>query len=337
MQRVFFLVTAIILIWQCQAFAQSFDYEKDVISSGRKARVVDLTAHMRIKNVGTSDVENGIFRLTMPPNLVSQTCKLLVADVEPANQRFHKNGANEYLEFQFPVAAGKEVVKNVTFRILLKPVDFLQSKSIDFEQESAEDLFEQYKQPSKLIESDSNEVIAASNQVFDGIAKDELETAKAAYEAPTKLIKFKLQKKQLGAKQVLKTGVGDCTEFACLFAALCRTQDIPARKVGVFNFAKNKKISLKQPNHHIAEVYLPTHGWIPVDPNLGRGKYNRKIGFGKLDNTIVILNREGAWVWSKAHDKSKPKPKFEYGISWDGNVVEEGKLADIREKFFPIE
>ena len=43
----------------------------------------------------------------------------------------------------------------------------------------------------------------------------------------------------------------------------------------------------------------------------------------------MIINREGAWVWQTrlpkgGYDRSLPKPKMEYAISWDGEVVEEG-------------
>ena len=332
----FILGTTILLCFQLSTVAQTIP--DSVLIANAKARVVDLTAHMRVKNKGKADVSRYVFRVTIPPELASQSCRLLACDVKPSSRKTHKSGANEYFEFHFPVSGGEEVVKDVTFRMLLKPVDFLQVKSVESLPEMSAESLAKFTQPSKYIESDSTEVLAAAKKVFKGKAKSEMETAKSAYEAPSKYIKFKLQKKSLGAKQVLKTNIGDCTEYACLFAALCRTQSIPARRVGVFNFAKNKKISLAQPNHHIAEVHLPTHGWIPVDPNLGRGKYNRSIGFGKLDNTFVVLNREGAWVWStwlppKGYDKSKPKPKMEYDISWDGKIVQEGDASELQAKF----
>ena len=96
----------------------------------------------------------------------------------------------------------------------------------------------------------------------------------------------------------------------------------------------NKKISTRQPNHDIAELYLSSHGWIPVDPNLGKGQYSGSIGFGRLGNSIILLNREGAWVWStwlppNGYDKSASKPKLEYDVTWTAEVKAEGRAADL--------
>lgn len=39
---------------------------------------------------------------------------------------------------------------------------------------------------------------------------------------------------------------------------------------------------------HTEECYLGTHGWIPVDPTFGKGKFNRLIGFGKPSNYSLV-------------------------------------------------
>ena len=48
----------------------------------------------------------------------------------------------------------------------------------------------------------------------------------------------------------------------------------------------------------------------------------------------MIINREGAWVWQtkmpkSGYDRSKPKPKMDYTISWDGEVVNEGNTGEV--------
>lgn len=97
-------------------------------------------------------------------------------------------------------------------------------------------------------------------------------------------------------------------------------------------------MSAQQPNHVTAEAYLPSYGWVPVDPNLGGGRYNGEIGFGRLSNTVILLNREGAWVWStwcppNSYDASKAKPKFQCEVSWHAKVLKEGRPQDLLAEF----
>ncbi len=302
------------------------------------SRLVKLTAHLRVKNANSTAVSRYIFRVTMPPDLHSQRAVLAVSDVLPVSRRQHKNGANEYLEFDFPVPANEEVVKDVTFLVLLMPIDYSLVENIQGRGCSTSDALDRYLKPSHLIESDSGEIKETAAVVFSGL-QNELDKARAAYEFPAKILKFEEQTKPLGAQRALQTKIGDCTEYACLFSALCRTQAIPARLLGVFNMGSRDQISAAQPNHNIAEVYLASHGWIPVDPNLGAGRYDGPIGFGKFGNTVIILTREGSWVWATAlprdaYSQSLPKPKLMPGISWDAKVVKEGSAEDLWHDLF---
>lgn len=75
-----------------------------------------------------------------------------------------------------------------------------------------------------------------------------------------------------GAVWALENGVGDCTEFATLFIALCRASGVPARLVdGVSksSLAAGGSYSWSQVGHDWAEVYLPGAGWVQADPTYG--------------------------------------------------------------------
>ena len=326
-------VGVLFLALQPTSAAEEKPLEPRVVLTDTPARIVKLTAHFRVTNSSDVDVTRYVFRVTTPPNLDSQRSFVLASDVMTAELKQHKSRANEYLEFQYPVPANREVINDVSFLVLLMPVDFMRVKRIDGRSISDRSTFEPFLKPSRHIESDSAEVLQAASKVFRRRSND-LSKARLAYQFPSSVLKFQLQSKPLGARQALIGGIGDCTEYSSLFSAMCRTQAIPARQVGVFNLGKNTEISVDQPNHHIAEVYLASHGWIPVDANLGRGQYNRPIGFGKLSNTIVMLNREGAWVWStwlppNGYSKSAGKPTVSYGISWDAEVLKEGSVRDL--------
>jgi transglutaminase-like putative cysteine protease len=307
------------------------------------ARIVELTAHVKMRNTTATPVSRYIYRVTVPPSdLASQKTKLLSTTAKPVALKRHKSGANDYLEFASPVSAMGTSNNTVTFRVLLLPVDHTRSRRSPtaLPPGSEAKAIAEYTKPSKMIESDAPEVLEAASRIFKS-RSPAISAARQAYEFPTKVLRFKLQNKNLGAQKGLQQGSGDCTEFACLFAALCRTQSIPARRIAVFNFGKKRAIEVTQPNHHIAEVYIRNLGWIPVDANLGRGQYDRPVGFGKLSNNMVVLNREGAWVTStwfppNSYPAALPKPKVTFEISWEGKIVDEGDaqgLLKLFEKF----
>ena len=310
-------------------------FKASIATSAKKTRIIRLTAHLTTINKSSIPVNKYIYRLTIPPNTESQYSVLESSTTPVAAIKDHKNGCNQYAEFHFPVEPQSDHKIDVSFLVLLRPVDYLKVKSVDHEKVDSEGMA-RWLEPSKLIETDSKEVALAAMEAFAKVGENQSKesVAKVAYKYPRSKLKYKLQKASLGAKKVLTTGVGDCTDFTCLFAALCRTKEIPARKIAVFNFGKNTSIKKNVPNHHIEECYLDTHGWIPVDPTLGKGKFNRPVGFGKLSNYFVIINREGAWVWQtkmpkSGYDRSKPKPKMDYTISWDGEVVNEGNTGEV--------
>jgi hypothetical protein len=72
------------------------------------------------------------------------------------------------------------------------------------------------------------------------------------------------QPDDLGAVYALKNKSGDCTEYACLFAALCRASGIPARVIGGYVCGRSQVL---QPDkyHNWTECYVDG-SWIPVDP-----------------------------------------------------------------------
>ena len=333
------VVVLTLLTLCCPASARSGELPSNHLRRDMPARLVELTANVDVTNKTSTPITRYVFRVTAPPTLDSQLVKTSSSTAERTRRREHKNETDSYLEMEFPVPEKKSSKHRVTFSVLVMPVDYLQGKRSASEPDHKE--LDRYLQPSALIESDSPEVQKVSRSLFRRRQTPEA-TAKTAYEFPARVLRFKVQDGNLGARKALQTRVGDCTEFACLFAALCRTQQIPARRINVFNFGKNQSISAKQPNHHIAEIHLKDVGWMPVDPNLGGGRYDRDIGFGKLGNTIVILNREGSWVWSSwlppnGFSKSLPKPRTSYGISWTGRIVAEGPVDSLFEQFQSID
>jgi len=84
--------------------------------------------------------------------------------------------------------------------------------------------------------------------------------------------------KERGAVAAFENGSGDCGQYSALFISLCRIAGIPARQQSGFNFMPDNT------GYHVwAEIFLPTYGWIPMDPT-------RKNGFNFIDNKRLLAS-----------------------------------------------
>ena len=102
------------------------------------------------------------------------------------------------------------------------------------------------------------------------------------------------------APVVLQRGTGSCSEYTFSFIALCRAAGIPARYTGGL-VVRGDDASFDDMFHRWPEVYLPTYGWIPMDPQGGDkpGARDRALNIGHLPNRFLILTQGGgdsAWL-----------------------------------------
>jgi hypothetical protein len=150
------------------------------------------------------------------------------------------------------------------------------------------------------------------------------------YSFPASHLKFTIQPKSIGALAAYQMKKGDCTEYSSLFCALSRAAGIPARQYSVFGMGKDTERVWMQPNHTAAEVYISGTGWIPVDPNLGLGRFDNHHSFGKTSNNIIYLQHEGAWVRGmNTGQKAPDKKMIEVSSKWKAKVVASGKADEL--------
>jgi transglutaminase-like putative cysteine protease len=127
-------------------------------------------------------------------------------------------------------------------------------------------------------------------------------------------VRFMLENKALGGK---------CADLNALFVALARAEGIPARDVYGVRVAGSKLGyaslgrtggDITKAQHCRAEFYLPTHGWVPVDPADVR-KVILEEGGGKAPNDPMVLAARkrlfGSWemnwlAYNYAHDLQLP-------------------------------
>lgn len=132
-------------------------------------------------------------------------------------------------------------------------------------------------------ESKSMQTTAAG---IKGIGREEI--VKNIFDFVLKTLDYKIFFLQdRGAKQALKDGQGDCTEYSELMVTLCRAKKIPARIVMGLTMHTNGSVGY----HNWTEVFFPEYGWVSFDPTWADGPSGRTT-FDKMKNCYVELSHE---------------------------------------------
>jgi len=96
------------------------------------------------------------------------------------------------------------------------------------------------------------------------------------------------------APAVLERETGSCSEYSFVYISLCRAAGIPARYVGSLAM-RGDAAAMDDVYHRWVEIYLPSYGWVPVDPSGGDNECPREQGdaFGSLENRFLITTEGG--------------------------------------------
>jgi hypothetical protein len=153
------------------------------------------------------------------------------------------------------LAAGQVVMATARFRLtLLKQFFDYNREFFPTKQEFPKDFCKQYLYKSRGIQTRPKEVRELAEKL-GGQLEHPWDKAHAFKKWVWENIHSDKAMRYTGVVNAIRTGVGDCEERACVFAALCRLHGIPTRTVWV-------------PNHVWAEFCLHDHQgqghWIPA-------------------------------------------------------------------------
>jgi transglutaminase-like putative cysteine protease len=207
------------------------------------------------------------YTLLLPQDLPHRQ-KILRLQFEPKPSRIYEKYGNRYAEFRFH-RPQEDLVVRWQVDALIWPYHLQRARNLPLHVPS-EDLRD-YLKADRYQEVNAPEI----QRLAQGLSeKDPLKSLQIIYQLVLDTLSYEGEMQQeLGASGALAEGRGDCTEYADLLIALCRAAGIPARTVSGLALKKN----MANPNHHWAEVWLPTYGWIPVDPTTDVFR-NRPIG-----------------------------------------------------------
>jgi len=124
-------------------------------------------------------------------------------------------------------------------------------------------VYAKYTQPDELVQSNASEIVSKAQSITEGAANFHDEVFKI-YSYVTSHMHYTSEVEERGALWALANGTGDCSEYSCLFVALCRAVGIPARLDVGFGFRPSEESTVE--GHMWAEYYLQNYGWVQVDP-----------------------------------------------------------------------
>lgn len=251
---------------------------------------VVLRAHITIGNTGDVAVAPYVFRLSMPADNHAQQRMLGIEYGQGDGYRVdgHANGVDKYMTFNWALPPRSRLEREVAFVLRVAPYDYRRAPLPGPRGPDAT-----FRKPSLYVESEAAEVVAIARDIKRRHATPEARL-RAAFRYPQERLRYQTMPNR-GALHALRTGVGDCTEYAAIFVAIARAMGYPARLTSEFLFSQRNSFTL--PNHHAAEVWLNGQ-WLPVDPNLAL-EPALGYGFGQGAASKVVLKRDGAWTWAQ--------------------------------------
>ena len=130
----------------------------------------------------------------------------------------------------------------------------------------------EYTGSEYFIDSDSNIIRSAARAATAGL-DDPMLKAERLYDLVVNALEYDYSRIEDGnfgynhASEILQEGLGVCTDYSVLYAALCRASGIPAiivQGIPVFSILNEPGQELSY-GHAWVEIKLPGYGWIPID------------------------------------------------------------------------
>jgi transglutaminase-like putative cysteine protease len=189
---------------------------------------------------------------------------------------------NQYAEFDFSKQpAGTTQVVNIDYRLTVNEITY----DVSTCQGDLPDIF---TSPELHIESANPQIVALSKDLSRG-KETACEQVRAFYDYTGNELVYTFNGKNWGAQAALGSMGADCTEYSDLLVALSRAQGIPARYFEGLLYLDQRTDDLAVLEHAWPDVYLPTAGWVAVDPTLGRIQANRETYFAHYTPDHIIV------------------------------------------------
>lgn len=203
--------------------------------------------------------------ITAIPQSIAYTQEVVSIDYSIKPHRIFEENNHPYAEFIIE-KPDKTTFIVIDFYIKIFPKDL---KHLKKDPHSEPEDLSIYLQSEKHIESNSDRIQSIAQTLKN---KSDLKTIKRTFKYVTHKFPYKKRKESLGALRASYAETGDCSEYSDLFVALCRANNIPARRVRGYTTPFGMGANLKGSKliaHAWAEVYVDKLGWVQFEPTRG--------------------------------------------------------------------
>jgi transglutaminase-like putative cysteine protease len=191
---------------------------------------------------------------------------------------------NQYAEFDLSrQAAGTTQTVRIDYRVTVNELTY----DISVCQGNLPD---EFNRPELHIESANPQIMALAEELSQGQGTV-CQKVRAFYEYIGDELTYTFNGENWGAQAALGPMGADCTEYTDLLVALSRAQGIPARYFEGLLCLDKGTDSIAQTEHAWLDVFMPSIGWVALDPTLGRSLGNRSTYFAHYtpDHIIVTM------------------------------------------------
>ena len=189
---------------------------------------------------------------------------------------------NHYAEFDFSrQPAGSTQTIEIDYQVVANELTY----DLSICQGELTDVF---IQPEFHIESVNPQIVDLASELSRG--NDTIcQQVRAFYDYIGDELVYTFNGENWGAQAALGPMGADCTEYTALLVALSRAQGIPARYLEGLLYLDKETDAIAKIEHAWPDVYIPSIGWVAMDPTLGRPPANRDTYFAHYTPDHIIL------------------------------------------------
>jgi transglutaminase-like putative cysteine protease len=230
-------------------------------------------------------------RAAIPQNDERQAIEDLAFSPEPERIIQDSHGNCFALWRDATVTPGETLRFQWTCRATLRAVEHRVDRHSQRAAVSAPDaILQRYLGGGRKYGLDDPALIEAARALREG-ATGALDLAFRTNEFLRKRLTYRNDSRWDDAPQTLRNGHASCSEYNFLFLALCRLNELPARHVGASACRSDEAAYEDTVHHRWSEVWIPGHGWFPVDVSRNDGEDGVPVNqyFGRITDGLLIL------------------------------------------------
>lgn len=258
------------------AYAKTLLLEGDLRSSINMKQQINFSVPKRVESLS--------FKFALPVDFsnkaTSQSVEGLNIKITPEPASFTDETDKFGNKFKRAKWQGleRDIIIQITYKASIKARLERMESTATFPVASMPEAEAVFLKPSQMVQSEHEEIKVLANKLTSG-ATTQAGAVEAVLNWVADSVKYTYNPPEYDALYTLRTGKGNCQNFAHLSMALLRSVGIPSRIVGGISLKRQWKVPVEggylvqdmgQGGHAWMEIYYPDLGWLSYDPQQTR-------------------------------------------------------------------